>query len=125
MTALTNTLAIIAALSSAAGGFTALSLAMDRHWEGLHGRGNLPGDGTRRLLRWSGAGGLLVSLLVCLNVWGASQGWVAWAGVLTAAAISLVLVLSYAARAIVRVGWAAGGVSAAAVTLVLLSRAFI
>jgi hypothetical protein len=125
MMALTSTMAIIAALSSAAGGFVALSLAMDRHWEGLHGRGNLPADSTRRMLRWSGSGGLLVSLLVCLNVWGASQGWVAWAGVLTAAAISMVLVLSYGARAIVRVGWAAGGVCAAAVLLMLLGRAFI
>ncbi|MYN25332.1 DUF3325 domain-containing protein [Duganella levis] len=120
-----NALAIIAALSSAAGGFTALSLAMDRHWEALHGRGNLPSDQTRRRLRWSGSGGLLVSLLVCLSVWGASQGWVAWAGMLTAAAVGLVLVLSYATRAMVRVGWAAGGVSAVAVTLVLLGRAFI
>lgn len=125
MMALMNTMAIIAGLASAAGGFAALSLAMDRHWEGLHGRGNLPGDHTRRMLRWSGGGGLLVSLLVCLNVWGASQGWVAWAGMLTAAAIGLVLVLSYAARAIVRVGWAAGGVGATAIALVLLGRAFI
>lgn len=120
MMAVTNSMAVIAALSSAAAGFTALSLAMDRHWESLHGRGNLPGDGTRRILRWSGSGGLLVSLLVCLYVWGSAQGWVAWAGVLTAAAIGLVLLLSYATRAIVRVGWAAGGVSAAAIALVLL-----
>ena len=119
MTALMNTVAILAALSSAAAGFVALSLTMDRHWEGLHGRGNLPRDSTRRMLRWSGGGGLLVSLLVCLNVWGASQGWVAWAGTLTAAAIGLVLVLSYAARAIKRVGWAAGGVSVVALLLVL------
>lgn len=123
MMALTNTMAVVAALASAAGGFTALSLAMDRHWEGLHGRGNLPADSTRRMLRWSGGGGLLVSLLVCLYVWGAAQGWVAWAGMLTAAAIGLVLVLSYSARAIVRVGWAAGGVSAVAIALVVLGRA--
>nr|WP_315256735.1 DUF3325 domain-containing protein [uncultured Duganella sp.] len=120
MMMLTNSMAIIAALSSAAGGFTALSLAMDRHWEGLHGRGNLPSSGTRRMLRWSGSGGLLVSLLVCLYVWGASQGWVAWAGMLTAAAIGLVLLLSYGPRAVMRAGWAAGGVSAAAIVLILL-----
>jgi hypothetical protein len=125
MTAIMNTAAIIAALSSAAAGFTALSLAMDRHWENLNGRGNLPSDSTRRMLRWSGGGGLLVSLLVCLFVWGASQGWVAWAGMLTAAAISLVLILSYAGRAIVRIGWAACGVSAAAIALVALGRAFV
>lgn len=125
MMALMNTMAIVAALSSAAAGFAALSLAMDRHWESLHGRGNLPSDRTRNMLRWSGSGGLLLSLLVCLAVWGASQGWVAWAGMLTAAAISLVLLLSYAARAIVRVSWAAAGVSVTAIALGLLSRAFI
>jgi hypothetical protein len=32
----------------------------------------------------------------------------------------MVLVLSYAARAVVRVGWAAGGISAATVVLTLL-----
>jgi hypothetical protein len=117
MTTVMNALAIIAALSSAAGGFTALSLAMDRHWEALHGRGNLPSDQTRRRLRWSGSGGLLVSLLVCLSVWGLSQGWVAWAGMLTASAIGLVLVLSYAARGMVRVGWVAAGVTIVALTL--------
>jgi Na+(H+)/acetate symporter ActP len=117
MMTMINALGIIAALSSAAGGFTALSLAMDRHWEALHGRGNLPSDQTRRRLRWSGSGGLLVSLLVCLSVWGPSQGWVAWAGMLTASAIGLVLVLSYAARVMVRVGWVAGGISV--VTLAL------
>jgi hypothetical protein len=118
-------LAMVAALASAAGGFAALSLAMDRHWEALHGRGNLPGDRTRRLLHWSGGGGLLVSLLVCLDVWGASQGWVAWAGMLTAAAIGMVLVLTYAARAMVRVGWIAGGIGAAAVMLAQIGRALV
>lgn len=117
---MTTILAIIGALSSAAAGFAALSLAMDRHWEALHGRGNLPGQRTRRSLRWAGVAGLLVSLLVCLSIWGASQGWVAWAGMLTAAAVGMVLVLSYAARAVVRVGWAAGGISAATVVLTLL-----
>ncbi|WP_166454847.1 DUF3325 domain-containing protein [Duganella aquatilis] len=117
-----NILGMVAALASAVGGFTALSLAMDRHWEALHGRGNLPTGRTRRTLRRSGAAGLLVSLLVCLDVWGGSQGWVAWAGMLTAAAIGMVLVLTYAARAMVRVGWIAGGLGAAAVVLAQIAR---
>jgi hypothetical protein len=120
---MTDILAMIAAVASASGGFTALSLAMDRHWEALHGRGNLPSDQTRRMLRWSGGGGLLVSLLTCLFVWGPSQGWVAWAGMLTAAAISMVLVLSYAAHAVMRIGWAAGGASAVGLLLALVARA--
>lgn len=117
-------IAAIAALASAAGGFTALSLAMDRHWEGLYGRGNLPSDQRRKLLRWSGAAGLLVSLLVCIDLWGASQGWVAWAGVMTAAAIGLVLTLTYAARAIVRVGLAAGVIALAAVAATVIGSLF-
>ncbi|MRW92039.1 DUF3325 family protein [Duganella sp. FT80W] len=119
MTALVTLCAAIAAWSGATGGFAALSLAMDRHWEALHGRGNLPSDRQRNLLRWAGTGSLLLSLLVCLFMWGASQGWVAWAGTLTAAAIGLVLVLSYAAAAIVRVGLAAGGVAAVSLALTL------
>jgi hypothetical protein len=119
MTALMTLCAAIAAWSGATGGFAALSLAMDRHWEALHGRGNLPGDRQRNLLRWAGIGGLLLSLLVCLFMWGASQGWVAWAGTLTAAAIGLVLMLSYAASAIVRIAWAAGALCAVAVAPLL------
>ena len=113
MTALMTTVAVIAGLSSAAGGFTALSLAIDRHWEALHGRGNLPSDQQRRMLRWAGSAGLLVSLLVCVSIWGSAQGWVAWAGMMTAAAVSLVLMLSYRAHSIVRIGWAAGVVALA------------
>lgn len=118
-----TTFGVIAALASASSGFTALSLAMDRHWEGLHGRGNVPTDPQRRALRWSGGAGLLVSLLVCIYLWGASQGWVAWAGVMTAAAISLVLTLTYGARAIVRVGWAGGVIAAVAVAATLIGAA--
>ena len=119
MSGASNAAAMVAALSSAAAGFTALSLAMDRHWEALHGRGNVPRDGQRRLLRWAGSGGLLISLLVCLFIWGAAQGWVAWAGVLTASAFALVLTLCYAAHAIVRIGWAAAFVSVVALAAML------
>lgn len=128
MTAMITVFSALAALSSATGGFAALSLAMDRHWESLHGRGNLPSDQQRRLLRWAGGAGLLLSLLVCLSMWGAAQGWVAWAGTLTAAAVGLVLTLSYAAGAIVRIGWTAGGVcvvTVAPLMLRLLGRALV
>jgi hypothetical protein len=111
MTPFTSTMLALAALASASGGFTGLSLAMSRHWEGLHGRGSEPAPAQRRRLRLLGIAGLLVSLLACLFAWGGAQGWVAWAGMLTAAAISLALTLTYAARAVPRIGYAAAGLT--------------
>jgi hypothetical protein len=47
---------------------------------------------------------LFASLLACIALRGSGQGWVAWAGMLTLAAIVLVLTLTFAAHSIVRVG---------------------
>ncbi len=88
---------ITAAFSAALGGFTALSLAMDRHFEDSFGRGRAPGPWTP-WLRLGGTTGLLVSLWACLVVQGTSQGWVLYAGMLTAAALAVVLMLAYAPR---------------------------
>ena len=80
-------------------GFAALALAMDRHFEDLLGRGRKPGK-LRPCLRAGGALGLAASLLACLAADGATQGWVLWLGVMTAAAMAVVLLLSYAPRKI-------------------------
>jgi len=115
----TTCLALLA-LAAAVAGFAALSLAMERHWEQLHGRGTaLPGR-TRRRLRDAGIVGLLASLVACIALRGGSQGWVAWAGMLTAAALTLVLTLSFAARGVVRLGWGAAGVALVALGAVLV-----
>jgi hypothetical protein len=111
MTSFLKAMLLIAALASAGGGFTALSLAMSRHWEGVHGRGSAPAPKLLLCLRLLGVGGLLLSLLVCLHSWGAAQGWVAWAGVLTAAAPVPALTLTYAARAVMRIGYGAAGLT--------------
>lgn len=111
MTPFLKTMLLIAALASAAGGFTALSLAMSRHWEGVHGRGSAPTSRLLPRLRLLGIGGLLLSLCVCLFNWGSAQGWVAWAGVLTAAALGHALTLTYAARAVMRIGYGAAGLT--------------
>jgi len=89
------TLAALTALTAAVAGFAALSLAMDRHWEALHGRGSDPGT-LRRWLQGGGSVGLLVSLLACIAMKGGAQGTVAWAGMLTAAAVIVVLLSTYA-----------------------------
>jgi len=106
-------------LAAAVAGFCALSLAIDRHWEQLHGRADgsksALASRTRRKLRHAGTVGLLASLAACIALRGSGQGWVAWAGMLTAAAITLVLALTYATRGVVRLGW--GATAAALVAL--------
>ena len=76
MSAFANPALVLGALGAAAGGWIALSLAMERHWQNQHGRGTAPTARQRRRLQGSGAASLLVSCLVCLFVWGAAQGWV-------------------------------------------------
>jgi len=97
----------LAALAAAIAGFAALSLAMDRHWEQLHGRWSEPAIPARQWLRAGGTLGLLASLAACIALRGAGQGWVAWAGMLTLAGVSLALTLSYAARGVTRLGYGA------------------
>lgn len=78
---------------TAVAGFFSLALAMDRHFEDWFGRGRGPAR-ARLPLRTAGISGLLASLLACLATHGSSQGWVLWFGVMTAAAIVVVLALS-------------------------------
>jgi len=104
----------VAALAAAIAGFAALSLAMDRHWEQLHGRWSEPAIPARQWLRAGGTLGLLVSLGACIGLHGAGQGWVTWAGMLTLAALTLALTLSYAARGVARLGWGMAIVTIAA-----------
>jgi len=111
MSGLHAILLALAALGAATAGFTALSLAMERHWEQLHGRGAALPARARRGLRHAGAVGLLASLAACIALRGAGQGWVAWAGVLTLAGITLVLVLTYASRGVARLGWGAAALA--------------
>jgi len=92
-------LLVLAAWLAAAAGFTALALAMDRHHEDVFGRGKAPGA-ARRWLRAGGSAGLLASLLASLAARGPAQGWVLWLGVLTAAALAVVLALSYGPAAL-------------------------
>ena len=72
----------------------ALSLAMERHFYDVLGRGR-PGFGHwQPWLRAAGTAGLLLSWWLCRLAQGAAQGWVLWLGVLTAAALAQVALLS-------------------------------
>lgn len=86
------------AFSAALTGFSALSLAMDRHHEDCHGRGNLPSPVLRRWLQLGGAIGLVLSLWAAIAGYGSAQGWVFWFGAMTVAALIVVLTLTYAPR---------------------------
>ena len=77
-------------------GFAALALAMQRHHRALFGRA--PGRGTASALRLAGAGGLAAALWACAESWGWAIGSVAWVGVLSAAALAVVLLLALAGR---------------------------
>ncbi len=77
-------------------GFSALSLAMERHQEQVCGRALH----RRAALAWRMAGALLLalSLGVCAAAWDWSVAIAAWLGLLTFAALAVGLTLAYAPR---------------------------
>ena len=87
----------VLALGLAYPGFLLLSLAMDRHHRDL--LGGSPGRVRRQLCRIGGWALLGLSILPCFALWGWSFGAVAWCGVLTLAAFTLVALTTYAPRA--------------------------
>jgi hypothetical protein len=107
MNSIVNGLLMYAALAGALAGFAGLSLAMDRHWQALYGRGTAPGAKTR-WLQGAGTAGLLLSLVSSLALKGPTQGWVMWIGALTAGALVVVLTLTYHAPRLIPLARAAG-----------------
>lgn len=96
---------ILSSLCVAYAGLLALALAMDRHHEQVFARrpSQQPaGSG-------GGAGwlGLALSLPPAVTAWGWAIGIPAWLGLLTVAAAALLLLLSHAPRAALRLGPAA------------------
>lgn len=74
-------------------GFVALALAMDRHHRQV--RRTAPAGWLRGLLRATGTLALAASLAVCVFEAGWGTGWVVWFGLLSAAATTVVLSLTY------------------------------
>ena len=85
------------ALALAYAGFTALCLAMERHYGEVFGLRRVP---ARRALalRITGWALLALSLPPCVVARGWAMGVVLWCGVLSAAVLPLVLLLPYAPR---------------------------
>ena len=94
----------LAGLAFAYGGWTALSIGMDRHYADMHGRGKEPDQRTRRLCRMVGTVALILTYAACVSVQGWAIGSVLCLGTMTISALLLVLLLSYAPQRAVRVG---------------------
>ncbi|MEW9904220.1 DUF3325 domain-containing protein [Pseudomonas putida] len=84
---------ILGALLFAYAGMTGLCQGLERHSKQVWGRAS-----PRRLrlgLRGGGWAGLLASLLLCAQTWGWAMGPVAWFGMISLAAVLLVMLLPY------------------------------
>lgn len=84
---------LLFALLLAGAGFTALALAMDRHHRQV--RQCTPSKPQRLLLRTLGCIGLTTALVLNIAEAGWGVGLVTWLGLITVAAIPLVLTLAY------------------------------
>ncbi|MBP0494966.1 DUF3325 domain-containing protein [Roseomonas indoligenes] len=86
------------ALALAYAGFTGLCLAMERHHEQVFGTRRVP---PMRGSLFRGAGWLLLVISLLVSVLGAGPvlGILLWAGLLTAAALLLALLLAFTPRA--------------------------
>jgi Protein of unknown function (DUF3325) len=85
--------------------FVALALAMDRHHgQVLNGR---PSARFRSAMRMAGAALLAMSVIPCVTAHGWSIGLTWWIGILTAASMPVLLLLTYRPQLIPRLGLAA------------------
>lgn len=87
--------AVALALSHA--GMAGLCLAMDRHHEQVTGQGEVP-PARRRALRAAGSVLLMLALLACTRAWGATVGFTAWWGFLTAGGLLVAWLMAYRPR---------------------------
>ncbi|WP_175625148.1 MULTISPECIES: DUF3325 domain-containing protein [Oxalobacteraceae] len=101
----------IAALALAYGGWTALSLGMDRHYADIHGRGKEPQQSERNLYRMLGTLALLATYAISVKLQGWTVGSVLCLGTMTAGALLLVMLLTYAPQRTVFAGKLAIGLA--------------
>lgn len=94
----------ISGLAFACAGWATLSVAMDRHYAEIYGRGKEASMRTRRKCRLVGTLALLATYAVSVKLQGWTVGSVLCLGTLVAAGLSLVLLLSYAPQRVVLFG---------------------
>ncbi len=97
-------LPFLATLTLTYSAWVALSLAMDRHYADINGRGTEPSAVRRKRGRWLGTLALTAAFAVCVRDSGWGIGPVAWLGTMTVAALLLVLQLCYAPKSVPRAG---------------------
>lgn len=91
-------LLLAAALLAATAGMGWLALALQAHWEQVHGATEGCSPGAARLLRALGAGALAASLALCLAVDYASMAVLVWVMALAGAALAVAFTLSLRPR---------------------------
>ena len=97
-------LPFLATLALPYSAWVALSLAMDRHYADINGRGTEPSAVSRKRGRWLGTLALMAAFAVCVRDSGWGIGPVAWLGTMTVAALLLVLQLCYVPKSVPRTG---------------------
>ena len=85
-----------AALLASLAGMGWLALSMPVHAQQVWG--GVPSTGIARMLRWMGAIGLLVALVLCLAVDHASMASLVWVMTLAASAVATAFLLSWQPR---------------------------
>ncbi|MDQ1833530.1 DUF3325 domain-containing protein [Massilia scottii] len=108
---------LVAVFGLSYAGFGALSVAMQRHYADMHGRGQEAPPALRRRLQAAGAGALVLALAAALLKGGGGHGPLIWLGGMTAAALALMMLLAYAPQRVARLAQAAGVAGAIAFVL--------
>lgn len=106
----------LAALALCFAGMSALSLAMDRHYEQFTGHSEPP-PLQRRWLRGFGSAALALAVWPCVAHWGWGIGLTAWCAWLTAGGMAVAWTLPYIPRWTVRASAAAAGIGLLALIL--------
>ncbi|PCJ31309.1 MAG: iron transporter [Gammaproteobacteria bacterium] len=78
--------------------FIALSLTLKRHYAIIFPRRKMLSNAVYQLIRLAGFSGLLIAAYLCTLSYGVSVGLVYWTGLLTVAAVTQSLLLTYKPR---------------------------
>lgn len=84
------------------GGMAALCLAMNRHYRQV--RFAAPAPRLKLTLRVLGSALLIIALLLGISGWGVTIGPVVWFGVLSVSALTLIFLLPYRPRLVMKSG---------------------
>lgn len=114
---MSGVLYMVAVFALCHAGFGALSVAMQRHYADMHGRGQEAPPALRRRLQAAGAGALVLAFGAAVLNAGGGHGPLVWLGGMTAAALALMLLLTYAPQRVTVLAQAAGAIGVVAFLL--------